>query len=55
MRLQVGVYMPDDPITCAHRGGAMLAASPAFGQAAISRSAYEEEGGSRMQSTAIDD
>ncbi|KAK9866229.1 hypothetical protein WJX84_000602 [Apatococcus fuscideae] len=52
---EVGVYMPDDPITCAHRGGALLAASPAFGQAAMTRQAYEEEGAARMQTIANDD
>ncbi len=53
--MQVGVYMPEDPITCAHRGGAMLAASPAFAQAAMTRQMYEEEGAARLQSMTADD
>ncbi len=40
--------MPDDPVTCAYRGGAMMAASPAYRQLAMTRQAYEEEGAARM-------
>ena len=53
--LQVAVYMPDDPITCAYRGGAMMAATPAFAQMAITRQVYEEEGAARMQTAAADE
>ena len=55
LHMQVAVYMPEDPITCAWRGGAMLAASPAFGQMTVTRQAYEEEGASRMHTMAGDE
>ena len=55
VQMQVAVYMPEDPITCAWRGGAMLAASLAFGQMTVTRQAYEEEGAARMHTMAADD
>lgn len=42
--MQVGVHMPADPALAAWKGGSDLGASPGYGQAAISRAAYEECG-----------
>lgn len=42
--LQLGVHLADDPVLCAWKGAALLAASPEYGQLAVTRQEWRQRG-----------
>jgi hypothetical protein len=41
---QLGVYLADDPVLCAWKGAALLAASPEYGQLAVTQQEWRQRG-----------
>ncbi len=52
--LQVGVYMPSDPVLAAWKGASEFATSPDYSQQAITKAHYEEMGYERLLNLAPD-
>lgn len=45
---QLGIHLAEDPVLCAWRGAALLAASPAYPAAAVSRQEWRARGAAAL-------
>ncbi len=48
-QFKVNVSMPENPITCAWRGGSSFASTPDYNAMALTKAEYEEQGVDRLQ------
>ena len=46
--MQLGIHLADDPVLCAWKGGALLAASPLYPQLAVTQREWRQHGAAAL-------